>query len=167
MVQMLKRLNHFLRVHREQVFRISFAVVFILRGIMQLFPWLVIHGFTGDFVVHGHDWELAHCAVGLGILLIRWKPTFLRVGAVWLIATALAFMIFYFLYIFRDSWVYVTTAYLIPSFLIGCAWGLGTGIILAVLYERLMDYLLKKVYLITAEARKREKRRKKRRKKKK
>jgi hypothetical protein len=133
---------------------------------MQLFPWLVIHGFTGDFVIHGHAWELAYCAVGLGILLIRWKPTFLRVGIVWINAMVVAVMIFYFSYIFGDSWVYLTTPYLISSFLIGCAWGLGTGIIFAVLYERLMGYLVKGVYLITAEARKREKRRKKRRKKK-
>lgn len=126
-----------------------------------------MHGFTGDFVIYGQTRDLVHCAVGLGVLLFWWKPTFFRVGIIWINAMVVATMILLFSYISGENEAYFTTSYWIFSVLIACAWGLGTGTILAVLDERLLGFLVKGVYLSKMKARKREKRRKKRRKKKK
>jgi len=54
---------------------------------MQIYPWLVIHGIPEHLVIHGAAQDMVYCAVGLGVLFIRWKMTALRIAIAWSVAT--------------------------------------------------------------------------------
>jgi len=160
---MLEKIKDFVIAHREQIIRITFASTFILRGIMQLFPWLFIQGITENFVVYPPPRDLAICALGLAILLIRWKRTFFRTFVVWISATTLWFQIELFAVIMGENQVYLTTPYWIFSFLTSITWAYGTGLIIGARFERMLDSLEKNGYftrMITMMEKKKKRRRK-------
>ncbi|UCH93788.1 MAG: hypothetical protein JSV88_26460 [Candidatus Aminicenantes bacterium] len=138
---MIEKVQDYVRANREQVLRITFAATFISRGIMQVFPWLFIHGITRNFVIHPPGRELAICALGLLLLFIRWKPTMFRISIVWICAATLMGLIISFAHIFWKDHVYFTTPFWIFSVTAFCTWAYGNTLIIVIAYHRLMASL--------------------------
>jgi hypothetical protein len=160
---MLEKIQDFVRSHRIQVIRMTLAAIFILRGIMQLFPWLFIHGITENFVIYPNTQDLVICALGLLFLFIRWKPTIFRFFIIWISATTLVFLIFFFSHIMGENNEYLTTLFWIFSVLTVFTWAYGNGLILTVLYHGLLDYLETKGYITRTKVRKKKKKKRKKR----
>jgi hypothetical protein len=141
----------------------SLAAIFIFRGIMQLFPWLFIRGITGNFVVYPNTQDLVICAIGLLFLFIRWKPTIFRFFIIWIGATTLVFLIFFFSHIMGEDNEHLTTPFWIFFGLTVCTWAYGNGLILSVLYHGLLPYLETKGYITRTKVRKKKKKKRKKR----
>lgn len=158
----MKSVKNFIQAYPEHAFRITFAAVFIFRSIMQLFPWLVIHGINEDYVAHGAARDMVYCTLGLGILLIRWKMTFIRIVIPLASATLVTILIFMFAVIVREHEMYFTLPYWIFSFLTFGAWSLGIGLLFSKPRGQLAEYLLSKLNIIKTKSSKSEKNIKKR-----
>jgi hypothetical protein len=154
---MLEKIHDFSRTHREQVIRISFGATFILRGIMQLFPWIFIPGITRNFVLYPHAWELVVCALGLAVVLIRWKPTIFRIFIVWFFSMILWSQILIFLFMFGKHSEDLTTPFWIFSILTILVWGYGNGLFLGILFDMMMVFLERKGYIKRKKLRKEKK----------
>ena len=161
---MLDKILDFSRTHREQVIRISFGATFVLRGIMQLFPWIFIPGITRNFVVYPHARELVICALGLAFVLIRWKPTIFRIFIVWACSAMLWFQILLFLFMFGKNPEDLTTLFWIFSILTISIWAYGNGLFLGILFDMLMVFLEKKGYIKRKKLKKGKKKKRKKRK---
>jgi hypothetical protein len=160
---MLEKILDYSRTHREEVIRISFGATFILRGIVQLFPWIFIPGRTSNFVYYPPARDLLICAVGLSFALIHWKPTPLRIFIVWACSTTLWFQVLFFSFIFGKNPEDITTPYWIFSSLVLIAWAYGNGPLLDILHDILIVFLEKKGYIKRKILKKGKKKKKKKR----
>jgi len=160
---MIEKLHDYSRTHREQVIRISFGAIFILRGIMQLFPWIFIPGITRNFIFYPPARELVICALGLSFALIHWKPTIFRIFIVWACSTMVWLQILLFSIILGKNPEDFTTPYWIFSILTITTWAYGNGLFLGILYDMMIAFLEKKGY-IKRKKLKKEKKKKRRRK---
>jgi hypothetical protein len=142
------------RANPVKVIRTAFAATFILRVMMQLFPWISIPGMGGNFVIYPPERELAACTLGLAFLFIHWKPTIFRISLAWVFAATLWYRILYFTFILGKVQGYLTTFYWIFSILTIFAWAYGTGLFLGLLFNRLMVHLEKKGYFNRTQVRK-------------
>ena len=161
---MLEKIFDYSRTHREQVIRICFGATFILRGIMQLFPWIFIPGITRNFVLYPHARELLICALGLALVFIRWKPTVNRISMVCVLSTTLCLQILFFLIVMGKEPEDLTTLFWIFSILTIFVWGYGNGLFLGILFDMLMVYLERKGYIKSKKKKKRKKKKRKKRK---
>lgn len=161
---MLEKIHDYSRTHREQVIRISFGATFILRVIMQLFPWIFIPGITRNFILYPDAWELVICAQGLAVVLIRWKPTFFRIFIVWALSMILWFKILIFLFIFGKHPGDLTALFWIFTILFILLWGYGNGLFLGILFDMMVVYLERKEYIKSKKLRKGKKKKRKKRK---
>jgi len=158
---MLKKIHDFVRANTVQVIRTAFAATFILRGIMQLFPWISIPGITGNFVIYPPPRELLTCILGLAFLFIHWKPTIFRISLAWVCATTLWYRILFSTFTLEIDHGYLTTPYWIFSILIIIAWAYGSGLFLGLLLQKLMVLLEKKGYFNRTRLQKGKKKKKK------
>ena len=161
---MIDKILDFNRTHREQVIRICFGATFILRGIMQLFPWIFIPGITRNFVLYPHAWELVFCALGLAFVFIRWKPTFNRISIVCILSTTLCLQILFFLIVMGKDPEDLTNLFWIFSIPTIFVWGYGNGLFLGILFDMMTVFLERKGYIKRKKSKKRKKKKRKKRK---
>ena len=161
---MLEKILDYSRTHREQVIRICFGATFILRGIMQLFPWIFIPGITRNFVLYPHARDLVVCALGLAAVLIRWKPIISRISLIWVLSTTLCVQILFFLIVMGKNPGDLTTPFWIFSILTISVWGYGNGLFLFMLFDMMIIFLERKGYIKRKKSKKRKKKKRKKRK---
>jgi len=161
---MLDKILDYSRTHREQVIRICFGATFILRGTMQLFPWIFIPGITRNFVLYPHARELVFCALGLAFVLVRWKPTIFRIFIIWVLSVVLWSLILFFLIVLGKHPGDLTTLFWIFSILTISVWGYGNGLFLFMLFDMMIIFLERKGYIKRKKSKKRMKKKRKKRK---
>jgi hypothetical protein len=144
---MLEKLKDYIRTHTEQVLRMSFGATFIFRGIMHMFPWIFIHEETKTFVIYPTFSQLLICALGLALVLIRWKPTNFRIFSIWVLSTAVWTQILIFVTIFDKYPHEQTVSFLIFTTLIIISWGWGSGIYIRKIFDTIIVYMVMKGYI--------------------